>query len=561
MKKLIITETQAKLLGLIKTPKNTLKITQEQYDRIFGSKIVTESYDELNVDKNFRKAALKPLPEEQSIKTTKFDANTMRNTKIPGVKNTYMKTLTEESEGQKDLSTEFVKFLYGIGELSEIWTEDKIREAISKLSSKNLIIPTEDGNFKVPTSLDDPKAAMEAIKQELEAIKPQAEEMGQELMPMDSEQGLEEYGGPDDEPAKINRGTISKKPTIYTVLYVNSGIALLKEKNKMYYFNYRDSKYEDEIEDDYVGYWEADIDSGKTELTIEDMQQFINDNIGVLSYGFGKKGIDDGEDLVEIDEYVKNYIASMYGNDKILMSMLSNEMDNQSGLTEMAKSKEWDNAQNNLRAQVTQKPETKNTEETPEAKKARIMASLEKQRTNSALNDKIAADKAEIEKAKYLDKEIDETMLGGPGGAMQSSGYNNAQVGKFGNRIKIPTVAEKLNEMVAGQESTGEYTMPAFKMKKNHTDFADVTTKAETTPLYPKGEFPIQPDCSKPNNNKEAQNGGCNSGASSLKTKKASGSIISPSLAENKIYETIAAKTGKSIDEVKRIIKSKNGKA
>ena len=167
MKKLIITETQAKLLGLIKAPKNTLKITQEQYDRIFGSKIVTESYDELKIDKNFRKAALKPLPEEQSIDTTKFDANAMRNTKIPGIKNTFMKPLTEESEGQEDLSTEFVKFLYGKGELSEIWVEDKIREAIAKLSSKNLIIPTEDGNFKVSTSLGDPKAAMEAIKQEL----------------------------------------------------------------------------------------------------------------------------------------------------------------------------------------------------------------------------------------------------------------------------------------------------------------------------------------------------------------------------------------------------------
>jgi hypothetical protein len=557
MKKLIITETQAKLLGLIKTPKNTLKITQEQYDRIFGSKIVTEEVKikggGVRVDTAFRKESLKEL--EEPIKTTEFNLSKLKTSGGLPNKPAFGKVM-EEVEGQEDFSTEFVKFLYGKGELSEIWTEDKIKEAISKLSSKNLIIPTEDGNFKVPTSLDDPKAAMEAIKQELEAIKPQAEEMGQELIPMDSEQGLEEYGGPDDEPAKINRGTISKKPTIYTVLYVNSGIALLKEKNKMYYFNYRDSKYEDEIEADYVGYWEADIDSGKTELTIEDMQQFINDNIGVLSYGFGKKGIDDGEDLVEIDEYVKNYIASMYGNDKILMSMLSNEMDNQSGLTEMAKSEEWGDVKNKLTKQVTQKPETKNTEETPEAKKARIMASLEKQRTNSAINDKIAADKFNAEKAKYrTDEEIDETMLGGSGGAMQSSGHNNVPLGKL-------EFENKLNEMTSGPESVGISDKNALPNIGRDGEFKKgKKSKAETTPLYPKGEFPIQPDCSKPNNNKKAQNGGCNSGASSLKTKKASGSIISPSLAENKIYETIAAKTGKSIDEVKRIIKSKNGKA
>jgi hypothetical protein len=85
-------------------------------------------------------------------------------------------------------------------------------------------------------------------------------------------------------------------------------------------------------------------------------------------------------------------------------------------------------------------------------------------------------------------------------------------------------------------------------------------TKAEKTPQWSGGEFVEQPKCSKLDNNKEAQNGGCNTGASSLKTKKAKGSINAPSLGENKIYETIAKKTGKTINEVKRIIKSKNNK-
>lgn len=85
-------------------------------------------------------------------------------------------------------------------------------------------------------------------------------------------------------------------------------------------------------------------------------------------------------------------------------------------------------------------------------------------------------------------------------------------------------------------------------------------TKAEKTPQWAGGEFVVQPECSKLNNNKEAQNGGCNTGASSLKTKKPKGSVNAPSLGENKIYETIAKKTGKTIDEVKRIIESKNNK-
>ena len=562
MKKLIITETQAKLLGLIKTPKNTLKITQEQYDRIFGSKIVTEEV-KINgglkrVDRTINKLMEEPI-DIDNLGRSDFKKS------IPGVPNS--NTFMKESEGQEDFSTEFVKFLYGKGELSELWTEDKIKEAISKLSSKNLIIPTEDGNFKVPTSLDDPKAAMEAIKQELEAIKPQAEEMGQELIPMDSEQGLEEYGGPDDEqnPTPI---TIKRD---YNIVGMNDEVAILQnEKEKdgnLFVFHFWDDTEKIKLLNARLEHHEnlnnISIDKQSVENYVNDASQGITNALkigkGLEYYNKTEFNPIEGEvNIVVIDEDLKNYLLELFGNDKNIVNVFSNE------LTEMAKSEEWGKVKNMLTKQVTQKPETKNTEETPEDKKARIMAILAKQREDSAKYDAAREKIAQAERDALVNKEdIDETMLGGPGGAMQSSEHNNVPVGKFGNTIKkeIPTVAEKLQEMAAGPESTGEYTMPAFKMKKNHTDFADVTTKAETTPLYPKGEFPIQPDCSKPNNNKEAQNGGCNSGASSLKTKKASGSIISPSLAENKIYETIAAKTGKSIDEVKRIIKSKNGKA
>ena len=552
MKKLIITERQAKLLGLIKAPKNTLKITQEQYDRIFGSKIVTEEV-KINgglkrVDRTINKLMEEPI-DIDNLGRSDFKKS------IPGVPNS--NTFMKESEGQEDLSTEFVKFLYGKGELSEEWTEDMVKVAIAKLSSKNLIIPTEDGNFKVPTSLDDPKAAMEAIKQELEAIKPQAEEMGQELMPMDSEQGLEEYGGPDDEqnptPITINRD--------YNIVGMNDEVAILQKGGKLFAFHFWDDTEKIKLLNARLEHHEnlnnISIDKQSVENYVNDASQGITNALnigkGLEYYKETEYASIEGEvNIVVIDEDLKNYLLELFGNDKNIVSVFSN------GLTEMAKSKEWDNAQNNLRAQVTQKPETKNTEETPEAKKARIMAKLASQRADSAKYDKIAADKFNAEKAKYrTEEEIDEMALGGPAGAMQSSGYNNAPVGKFGN-----TIAEKLNEMVAGPESVGPYAANALPNIGRNGEFKEgKKSKAEKTPLYPKGEFPIQPDCSKPNNNEEAQNGGCNSGASSLKTKKASGSIISPSLAENKIYETIAAKTGKSIDEVKRIIKSKNGKA
>lgn len=551
MKKLIITETQAKLLGLIKAPKNTLKITQEQYDRIFGSKIVTEGFNVkgggTRVDTAFKKEGFKQF--EGEIDITKPSVNMFKRSSGLPNKPAFGKVM-EEVDSQEDLSTEFVKFLYGEGELSEKWTEDMVKVAIAKLSSKNLIIPTEDGNFKVPTSLDDPKAAMEAIKQELEAIKPQAEEMGQELMPMDSEQGLEEYGGPDDEqnPTPI---TIERD---YEVVGMNEEVAILQKGGKLFAFHFWDDTEKIKLLNARLEHHEnlndISIDKQSVENYVNDASKGITN---ILNIGKGLEyyketeyaSIEGEVNIVVIDEDLKNYLLELFGNDKNIVSVFNNELDENT---------DRDRVKNMLTKQVTQKPETKTKEETPEAKTARIMASLAKQREDSKKYDAAREKIAQAERNKYLDKDIDETALGGSGGVMQSSGYNNAPVGKL-------EFENKLNEMVAGPESTGEYTMPAFKMKKNHTDFADVTTKAEKTPLYPKGEFPIQPDCSKPNNNKEAQNGGCNSGASSLKTKKASGSIISPSLAENKIYETIAAKTGKSIDEVKRIIKSKNGKA
>ena len=558
MKKLIITERQAKLLGLIKAPKNTLKITQEQYDRIFGSKIVTEEV-KINgglkrVDRTINKLIEEPI-DIDNLGRSDFKKS------IPGVPNS--NTFMKESEGQEDLSTEFVKFLYGKGELSEEWTEDMVKVAIAKLSSKNLIIPTEDGNFKVPTSLDDPKAAMEAIKQELEAIKPQAEEIGQELIPMDSEQGLEEYGGPDDEqnPTPI---TIKRD---YNIVGMNDEVAILQKGGKLFAFHFWDDTEKIKLLNARLEHHEnlnnISIDKQSVENYVNDASQGITNALnigkGLEYYKETEYASIEGEvNIVVIDEDLKNYLLELFGNDKNIVNVFSN------GLTEMAKSEEWGNVKNMLTKQVTQKPETKNTEETPEDKKATIMAKLASQRADSAKYDKIAADKAEIEKAKYLDKEIDEmSALGGPAGAMQSSGYNNAPVGKFGNTIKIPTVAEKLQEMAAGPESVGPYAANALPNIGRDGEFKE----GEEPPAFKKaqmngGGIVKFNDCVKLNN--KPAGSGCSAGAIDdvVSVKKTKGNVSAPSLdKENKIYETIAAKTGKSIDEVKRIIKSKNGKA
>ena len=68
-------------------------------------------------------------------------------------------------------------------------------------------------------------------------------------------------------------------------------------------------------------------------------------------------------------------------------------------------------------------------------------------------------------------------------------------------------------------------------------------------------------DCTKLNN--KPAGSGCSTGAVDkvVTVVKTKGNVSAPSLSENKIYETIAKQTGKTIAEVKRIIQSKNKKS
>lgn len=538
MKKIKITEAQAKLLGLIKTPKNTLKITQEQYNRIFGSKIVSESFpkvDPIRVDKQIKKQ----FHEDEAIQASPMKLTDFKKP-LQGIPNSksFNKPVMEDVEVHDQSSVEFVKFLYGKGELSEEWTEGMVREAIAKLSKSGLIVPTEDGNFKVSTSMGDPKAAMQSIKQELETIKPQGEEMGMEALPMDSEQGIEEVdtdhpSSPDFIPANEKSGTISKLPTVYKVIYINREMALLEKDGNLYYFNYRDSNFEDNIED-YIGSWETDIDSGKNDLSIEDMQNFINDYWADLSVGLGEEGLNDGKDLIALDDESKQYISSVYKLDKNLHNILN-------------QTNESDDFKAGIKKAFSEPSKGAGTKSREELRAAEL-ARREKE-------------KQDLQSRYDSAEEIDEmTALGGGGGVFQASGHNNFPVGKLGKPIEKEIQA--VNEgPTAGPASTGPYDANALGGIGRNGEFKKVgKTKAETTPQWAGGSFVEQPECSKLNNNKEAQNGGCNTGASSLKLKKASGSVNAPSLAENKIYAAIAAKTGKSIQEIKTIIESKKGK-
>ena len=91
------------------------------------------------------------------------------------------------------------------------------------------------------------------------------------------------------------------------------------------------------------------------------------------------------------------------------------------------------------------------------------------------------------------------------------------------------------------------------KMKKNGT----VSEDAKKDTQWPDGAFVEMPACSKLDNNKEAQNGGCNQGAGAkIKYKTSKNSIIS----DANLYKEVAEKTGRSISEVVDLINNYKNK-
>jgi hypothetical protein len=121
------------------------------------------------------------------------------------------------------------------------------------------------------------------------------------------------------------------------------------------------------------------------------------------------------------------------------------------------------------------------------------------------------------------------------------------------NNWYVPSLNEAMDVAGAGNfqyDTPGGLTMD---LGKNNPK-----TKAETKTQWAGGAFVDFNDCVKLNNKPAGT--GCSAGAvdNVVKLKKTKGNVNAPSLGENQIYEAIAKKTGKTIEEVKAIIKSKN---
>ena len=436
-----------------------IKITKEQYNRIFNSSIINENT-------------------EAGSKKPKADGKE-GNDKI-----------TKEI---KDL----LKHLYGYTPdfNKEFWVDEKGKssdEIIEHLVSKNLIVK-KGRNYIVPKSLGTKEEAKASIDKSIRELVGEPVEVIDEDM-----EGGYPAGADNDPTAPYNQEDPEPilNHTDYEIFVFNDDLAILKNKrgNEFYLLDFGENHV------DYEG----------KEMTEDDLNGFLNKNETILP-----------EKLIPVNDEILNELRDMYH----LNGYFRNKIEVIRGLLHnIAEGVDWS------KAYPREKDKPKMNDITP------------KKRTepeNKAILDKLADLKARETKNNPPTKskhpteepdELDETSCAG--------GSAGAFVAPMGTEPIKREIKETLSVAGAGNF---QYDTPGLANIGRNGEFkkGKKKTKAEITPQWANGSFVEQPECSKPNNNKEAQNGGCNSGASSLKMKKASGSVNAPSLAEGLMREAL----------------------
>lgn len=559
-----------------------IKISKEQYNRI--TNLLKEGFPVIKKnepDKTFKQAftgkKIKNLGEGPN-----FDIK--QNVPIKGVSKSAMGKFMKESIGDlKKETLELIKYLYRkTEEFSPFWAEHDLTydDICDALESKGIIIK-KDGKFELSKSLGSAEEAKEAVEAELSQM------IGGEKEEIEEGDWFDSHP---DHPAnqsdpRYSKASIQSNALSFEGLYSNGEIAILKDKTgQLYAFYYGDVPEEElnSIAND-LGFAEEEY-VGKDEDGMPEFDYYYDwrgnqdqEPTVLAAYADGManeagEGLEDWESgvaLVKIDDSLKNELLSVYDKDSKVTSLLS-------GLNEM----EYGDIKNRLGEPFRQQP-SGYEEKSPEEKEmirqrlAAIKAKsdaqdVERFRQRDLQN---AMDSARGEKELTTrtipvepKKPIGQYNMFGGVDEMDASasGAFTPALGSQPMRKEMPIVTKVpvvREGMTATPSTTGEYTKPAFEMKKNHTDFAETKPKAFKKTQWAGGGFVEFNDCTKLNN--KPAGSGCSAGAvdNVVKIKKTKGNVNAPSLSENQIYETIAKKTGKTIDEVKRIIQSKKNKS
>lgn len=335
MAKIKITEQQARLLGLKSNLK--VKITKEQYNRIFASGLINENNEVKGglsrVDKAFKKEFAGN--DVKNLKETDFNIQKPNPSLGKTAQGKFNKPVTEMGDSIKNEVQNLIKYMYRKDEnFSPFWTQNGLtyEDICNNLMDKKMVV-SENGKFTISKALGEPQKAIEMIENTL-----------REMIGSENLTELDNYpaGAETDPRAPFNQREpeVSKpiEPSQHNFKLVGMGreIALFKGQDGLYVF-YHDNLGENELNNyserekyfigkDEVG--DAEYEYGDFEKSPEAIENYVNDNLQSLSIGDGMNSYEEGSDLVKLDDDLKNYILSLYDKDKQIIKVLGSVSEN-----------------------------------------------------------------------------------------------------------------------------------------------------------------------------------------------------------------------------------------
>ena len=535
-----------------------IKITKEQFDKI--TSLLKEGFPVLKknpVDKEFAKEFkgknILNLGEDGkfNIKSAAKGIPMGRQGKFG--KSTTPKPPIHESTSNGDLKQETLELIKNLYSYSEFWSENGLSydEIYAELESKGLIIK-KDGKYSISRDLGSAEEAKQTIENELSQMISGGKQDSEVTGELDEEEGQQQLS--------------------FGVVVFNQEFAILEGSDgqyyAFYYHEYIDKILKDvdaeiiggELNKEPAGGGETDYDIDYTHadkvMTSEAIQNFVNQNMGQLSIGEGLEGWNDGMDINKLDEELKNLILGIKYNpnddaNKEFLAFLSGLNFNEESLNEMHGEDENSFIQRKMSQGLSQKTAKSLFDISQSSAKQDTERFAKRDAENDAANqtamDRLKSKvqpkqepvKEPVGQYRLFDKGIDEMSLGG--GATNTGGPGFDYTTKLATKpikkeMPIVTDVPVVFEGLAKKPN-------AFK----ETQLND-------------GGFVKFNDCVDLNN--KPAGAGCSSGAIDgvVSVEKTKGNVSAPSLGENKIYKTIAKKTGLSMDAVKRIIESKNNK-
>lgn len=333
----IVFEKKSLTKALKESNKNIIKISKEQYNRLFASGLINENTGVtggLNrVDKTFKKTfAGKEIQNLKPVGESKFKIEKPNPSLSKSVQGKFGKPMTETQGDIKKETLELIKYLYRKSEnFSPFWDEHDLTfdDICDALLSKGLIVG-DNGKYELSKASGSPEKAIQAVEAELNNLigsEPKIETEASNYPP-----GTEnDPNAPWNQNANYTKPKTPKNIQLVVVAY-NREIGILKSKDGGLFVFYYDNIDKDdffeyaEVEKNYVG---KDED-GYSEFEYEDfdvdgdvIERYVNDNLASLSKGVGMNAFEEGIDLVKIDEPLKNELVSLYDKSKNIVSVLS----------------------------------------------------------------------------------------------------------------------------------------------------------------------------------------------------------------------------------------------